>query len=630
MKQAIAALLGLPLMVPAVFAATPDHQHPPLDDDLFAQKGLGHGQVPQQLFWQDDPNKSDPANLEQARRINAAMREQGVFSLIGLMMWSGTFHNSEPGANRTFSDDPAYNAYWEWNDARRHYFSRRADGTIWSRNYADDGAPKDAWIPPSRVLDPEDQTDGVVTYADWYADRIASFAAAGGFRGVSLADYADQMPHHDASVADFSPQNIQAFERWSGLSIAGASDQERAEDIRSRHFSAWVDYTADAHGRWWGTIVDRIEQATGDDAIYVLQKHVFPHSSRIHGADSLWMRRHADKDEIYYHVEGWSMPHARGVGGGQLSAYAAMIGTHLCREPDITRGIFMPVTGYTAYPGEGVGTGTDHFRAIDRSRARSFSDDEKTELQHKLMDGAWMLLGWVHLAARSGLVERAGEYVLTHRGKDVYPRALFEDVIRPIYPTRPYGAGFYYSTTVEKALEDSGEGLYDPLTAIGGRARGVDGGNFFPGYYVGTTVLDALQPSAHPSVWITERLDLLSEAERERLEAIAPLYDIADVDRVPPSLTPVRFVGDVTGYAFVDQRERVIIIATRDHHDRKDDISAEVVLNGIADGAYEARDVRSDETIGFSVRDGRGSFAFPLERWQTRAFITDLPGGGPR
>ncbi len=573
--------------------------------------------VPDQLFWRDDPRKSDPRNLARSLRHTRAAMQRGTHPLLSMMMWEGTF------ARGKASREPAWRAYWEWNDARQHYFSQRDDGKPWAMGYAGDGTPEDAWITPSRVLDARDQRPGIVTYGDWFGDRIASFCKAAGLRGMSMADFMDMMPHHDARTADFSRENVHAFERWSGIGVCGTTNRQWADDIRSNHFSAWVDFTAHTYAAWWAGILDRIEAATGEKAIYTLQKHMSPHAVRMAGADTIWMRKHARKDQIYYHVEAWSPPMERDVGAGQLSAYCAMVGTHLCREPDVTRGIFMPVAREPAYRASEA-VGVDPFTAIDDSVAKGFSDEEKTELQKKLVEGGWMLFGWTHLATRAGQVERAAEYFLTHVSTRHYPRRLYENTVRRIHPTRPYGPGFYYSTRLERWKEDHGPGLHDPLDAIGEKARGSARGNFFPGYYVGDVALAALQPSAHPTVWITEGLSHLGSAEKEQLEAVAPVYDIADVDDVPASLTPVRFHGDVTGYAFVDQEERVVILATRDFVEDKSGTIAKVSVHGAADGSYRAVDLVRGTRIRFAVDGGSGSFEFPLERWQTRAFATDL------
>ncbi|MBD3343501.1 MAG: hypothetical protein GF401_00390 [Chitinivibrionales bacterium] len=623
MKKYLAhvTILAILSMQSAGHCAMPDHQHPPYDDDLF-DSNWGHGgRIYQQLFWEADPDLSSSSTVSTATRLNDEDYAQGIMPIIGLMMWSSTYDGGDP------SSDPCVEAYRNWNQTREHYFVRKPDGTVWSRSYQSDGDPKDAWISPNRPLDTDDpdRESNVTTYGEWYAERIARRCAAINAGGVSLADYADMIPHSSVKEQDFSESIVKDFEQWSGISVAGSSVSAHATDIRDNHFSTWTDYMCNMYGGWWAEMIKRIEAKTGKKAICVMQKHIFAHGLRYGGADPIWMRKNIDDGKrFYYHVESWSMPHDRGVGGGQLSAYTAQVGTHLCREPDISRGIFMPITNSDSYPGDNR-TGTDQYAAIDRSEAKSFSNAEKTELQHKLMDGAWMLLGWTHLAARSGEVERAGEYILTHATKEIWPKALYENIVRQSYPTRPYGAGFYYSTTIEKALEDDGQQQYDPLDKIGEKARGVSNGNFFPGYYVGNSGLENLQPSAYPTVWVTDGLSLLSDTERQKLESIAPLYDIENVNQIPVSLTPVRFEGDVTGYAFVDQNERVIIIATRDYIDNKSGITAKVALHGIDNGSYRASDVQSNDIFDFTVSGGNGSFEFSLERWETRAFVTNLP-----
>jgi hypothetical protein len=583
--------------------------------------------VPEQLFWRASSLKD---KLSEAREANRESMRNGVKPVIGLMMWSGTFHGSKPGAGRDYSDRPAFNAYWRWNNERRDYFARAADGRIWSRNYTDNGKPEDAWITPSRPLDAADQTSTIKTYADWYADRVADRAAAVDARGVLMADWVDSMPHSNALEQDFSRPIVEDFERWAAVDMKGDGPTQWAEQIKTEHLSQWLDYLAAQYGEWWGEMVRRIEQKTGADAIMAMQKHAFPHYQRYSAADPGWMRRHVDNpSQVLYHVETWSPPSPRGgaIGNGEISAYVAQLGTHLCREPNITRGAFLPITATTEYPGEDKYAGTDQYRMIDKAEGQfglELTDAEKTEMQRKIQRGAWMALGWTHLANDAGHLERAAMYFFTHRDKDENPYELYREVIRPIYPTRPYGPAFYYSHSIEKAFE-ARQAMWNPLEKLAAQAKVSGRSNVFPGYYVSDQTLEKLKPAAEPTAWLTDHVDALTEAEREKLEAIAPVYDLDEINDLPKAATPVSFEGDTTGYAFVDQNNDVIILATRDHILNERSVEATIQFHDLPDGTYQAKDLLNGETRSFTIEKGKGELNVQLERWETRAFRTTLP-----
>ncbi|MEM6332659.1 MAG: hypothetical protein AAF823_04900 [Planctomycetota bacterium] len=612
---------------PPTEPARPSADRPVIHTQFFVRNRGDGGRIPRQLFWEH----SFLANLvDEARAANDASREQGLTPTMGLMMWSDAYHTAEPGAGRDFSDDAAYNAYWRWNHERQHYFARRPNGRVWSRRYTETGEPKDAWITPSRPLDPRDQTSDVATYGDWYAQRIAERAAAIGVRGVLLADHADQIAHGNAFDQDFSDEIVADFQRWSEIDLIGASTTERADEILAEHAPLWTDYLSDVYGAWWLDMVRRINQETGDaDAMILMQKHAYPHWSRISAADAIWMRKNADAaEQIAYHVESWSMPSPRGgaIGNGEISGYVGQVGAHLSREPDITRGVFVPVTEFAEYPGLGKATGIDHYWAIDaaeRQLSLDVTDDEKTEMQKKIQLGAWLALGWAHLATHDGRVERAAMYFFTHRNRFENPYEAFESAIRPISPKRPVGPAFYYSTSTERAFERRGE-LWNPLEKLPGFAKRGEDGHAMLAYFVSDRTLESLKPSSYPTAWVVDHLDTISAEERSRLEAIAPVYALDDPAGLPASAMPVRFRGDATGFAFADEEDRLVIYVTRDHVINSEDIEAEVVLTGLPDGQHTARDVISGEELAFTVVDGEATMKIALPRWSSRGFRTSV------
>lgn len=611
------ACIVLALLHGSASAAVPalDHRHPPQGTDIFAVRHIGHGNIPDQLFWRHHPDKSDPAKQEQARELNA--RRDGHLT-IALMMWSSTFHKARN------SDNPAWRAYYEWNDARRHYFARRPDGSIWSRSY-ENGGPKDAWITPTRVLDPEDRSPGIRTYGDWYADRIASFAAVTGFSGVTLADYADEIPHATVADQDYSLEIVEDFERWSGIDVSGDSLVDCARDIQANHMPRFTDYMCNAYAEFWMGMVNKIEDAVGRPAIMSNQKAGSGHNSRRRGADLRFIRKHARRaDQVLYQNQHWMVPRSWGMGAGELSAHVMANGTQFCREPDVGRGVMLPCANTDSY--HSSARKMELWKVVDdacEEHGLRLSDAEREELGNKSMLGTWIAITWSHLATRSGDCERAVNYVYRQNEWSYYPESEWNDVLSKRYPARPWGPAFYYSTAIEAEYE-KGNDTYEPHDKIDDVARG----NFFPGYFVSDIALENLKPENHPTCWITDHVDLLGSEELDALRRIAPVYDIDDIGRIPGPEAPLRFDGDASGFAFVDQDGKVIIVATRDSWKTSGGETVEVRIQGVADGTYSAKGLFSSEDESFTVSGGSGSFRIHLDRWETKAFETDLPALG--
>lgn len=111
--------------------------------------------------------------------------------------------------------------------------------------------------------------------------------------------------------------------------------------------------------------------------------------------------------------------------------------------------------------------------------------------------------------------------------------------------------------------------------------------------------------------------------ERKMLEKVAPVFGLDSKEAAESA--PVRAAKDATAGAFIDQHGRVILLVTRTDMDKSTkDIT--IHFNGLAaDGRYKAEDVFDPESQNeVTVSGGSGTITVPLERWQTRVFITDL------
>jgi hypothetical protein len=197
-----------------------------------------HGQEPRGfrgdfLFWRQSSNWTEN-RLERLRCKTERQKENGRRPMHPLFRWTGSYEKAED------SDNPAERTWHQ-------YLAKRSD--LWPVEPS--GEPlrpddkKPGYINPNMPM-PKDQWpenyggEGPYTWADWQAQRLASFAEVSGNRGVNLADWSDSMPHGNTNHIDFHPRLIKDFERRTGIEIAGEPVSERAEAIQSNHFVEWT------------------------------------------------------------------------------------------------------------------------------------------------------------------------------------------------------------------------------------------------------------------------------------------------------------------------------------------------------------------------------------------------------
>jgi hypothetical protein len=159
---------------------------------------------------------------------------------------------------------------------------------------------------------------------------------------------------------------------------------------------------------------------------------------------------------------------------------------------------------------------------------------------------------------------------------------------------------------------------YNPVGAVSRAAQN----QFFPGYYVSDAALENLKPEARPSAWLVDRLDLLPAPERKQLEQSAPVFDFEDRAGAP---SPVRFGGGATGFGFVDQHGRVIVVVTRDDWKPDETGLVTVPLQGVENGDHTASSLLDpEEKIPFRISSNRGRFSLPLDPWETKVFVLSI------
>ena len=635
----VASICGTLFGPAAIAQQGPDAAHPPDFSELTQIGRSGNGGFQRFIFDEVDPERGNPAAIAGFQAEAQAMRARGAVPLASLHMWTNTLEESGPGGSGRHAGEPAYGAWHRWVTTRQDLLPQDFKGEIPQgfRSSSKASFPyRTGWIAPQRELAPNDPDRptgaGSVTYGEWFNERFADYAAATGLRGVSLADHFDQVALPLKQI-DFQPEVLRGFSESLGVPIPGSSTAARADHVRRELMPQWLDHWCQSYADWYGGMAEelvRVHEEAGDapggddwsdQIVIAMQKHTFAHDKRYHAIDTRMIQAAMpEAARLMYHVECWSIPWNRGVGGSSLSSYMTMLGTHLSREPDMVRGAMMPSTKGPEKPASGI-HGMSVFSTVDKYAeipGVNLTEDERIELSQRVSDAAWLALPWAHLATRDGRVERAVEYVQTqldHRLSE----GLWENVSKTIYPARPLGPALYYSASIERAFEEQGNS-YNPTPPVAAAARG----HAIPAYFVSDAAMDGLQPEAHPSAWLVHRLDLLPDAERQKLEAVAPVFELDDLADAP---LPVRFGGDGSGFAFLDQHDRTVLVCTRDRWDASAPATLTLEISHLPDGAYTMTDLVGGDDIGFEVSGGRASVEIELDRWQTRAFAVSQPGG---
>ncbi|HEV7299844.1 MAG TPA: hypothetical protein VGN72_10800 [Tepidisphaeraceae bacterium] len=576
----------------------------PLNIEEVSSPGeMRSGYAWQKVFWEN----YDPKALADAKRRNLGKRGETPYVDAGLMQWVGAFYGQAQKEAAAKPDDWAAD-FVKWIDARPHYQARRANGELVARG----------WVSPAMPLDEQDWPEGVknATFADWSAARLTDFSSRGGFNAFSLADGWNGIPNGDAFVADFNPRVVAAFAEKNGLSIPTGSVEEQAAYIRQHHMTLWVDYMANSWATWMQRMIDLHAQKTdGEQLLFIFQTaHNAIAADRSRGMDLRLLTEKIGQAHILPRIELQAEPE-RGL--KDISIATPRMALFAAREPDLLAGVQIssperdpnPVT---YHKGEKMST------AIDKRSGLTFaSDEERSEFMYKFTKQHWLGVMWAHVATRDGDVRRAAaSWHGNHGNKGRAPKNV-NDLVMARVPSAPFGPAVYWSVAIEKALEEDAKTSRFDFDIQKFADRG-----YTPAFGVSDVALDNMKVA--PSAFISSHLDLIPAEERKQIEAIAPLLDYEKADRVP---MPMRVEG-ATGFGFVDQNGKTILVVARPQSQWKDRVSGDITIQfeGVADGNYTARElIDGNETLSFVVSNGRGSVTLPLEHWDSRVFETDLP-----
>jgi len=590
----------------------PNPVHPPYQSEILDITHAGRAGVQGTMFWERTRIGTDEGYAKTQRGRAGKMMEKGIFPVITFTRWQGLYHNVAT------ADDPskAKLAWYKWSKAHRDYWALGPEGephTPWGKDF-----PM-AWISPSMPLKKKDWPKGYdeADYGDLITSKVVSLSKRAGTRGVTLADGYGGLIRPGAKHVDFNPRTLRGFEARQDIRLEGTSISEKADDILSNHYHEWLDYWAHVWGRWQAEMANGIEKATGDPALIRTQGDQTPQWQRRVGNDLRVWLKHLDRDQGFYFAEPNAFgPHdPRSVGGG-----LDVVGLTASYEPDFRVGVrpIMPMK-------EEFDRSELFYRTADNLMG-DLSDKEMQEWGEKYVKYHILSTTWLGVANRDGTVRRGIQGILRYRGDLGKMPKDIERLMNEHRFSAPYGLAVYFSQDVMHAYEKSGE-MWDIGNDLTAR---IDKNGWPLGYFVSDAALDQLKPKNYPTGWVTSNPERLPDAERQKLEAIAPIYDLSESGSTPTD-SPLSFSDNAGGYAFVDQNGNTILMIYRrdwDDPNAKDE-KVTVHFDGLPSGEYTARDLLNDETFKIAISDsGAGTLRFELERWDARMFETNLPRPG--
>lgn len=575
----------------------PDPDHPPF---VFERNGVlqvpwggGNYRWPEQLFW-EDMSQVDNKHLEMLQAAEQ-VESQGKVPVMSSVAWGYEYQAAIGGDSvHGLSDmrrEEGWRQYGAWLSARREkYFAQDWEGRV--------VYPFAGYVTPLMPLDRDDWPAGIenATFGDFAGERLGRLANRIRLRGIYAADFVVGLY---GGNHDFHPRVIDDFERWSGLDVPGSTVKERADAIKSRYWSRYNDFKCDRMARFYTRMAQTIRSAGREPLV---GGQILPHAASVRGTgnDFRLYARMLPPRNWFFQVE------LQSDAGRPVPLYwvaSSNMGGHAARAPMFPLGAHMD-----AYAGEFWGAVKDG--GHDETWGRRY------------MKHAWLTVGWTHVADLDGAVRRAPQAFQRGYwdagGIDTPIVAL----VREHIPRHPFGPALYYSTDLERQSEGSGEPnfyyWFEPK-AVSWRLKGIPSG-----YFVSDTALDGLarDTANWPSGWMVyvDNLDRtrLGDAERKRLESIAPILTEAQVR----DSCPLTFTGDsLGGFGFIDHNGSVIVLVSN-ASSRK--VEGSLNFARVVDSVYQIRELLGPVDTRLRVSGGRASFGLTIEARETRIF--EIPG----
>jgi hypothetical protein len=655
LRRVVLVLVLLPLLAAMAWAGEPtdgqgnvgrtSYATLPFSDQIYAPCwGCSPYLVPGQLYFSANPASifNNASSMLAARYGSAAMEASGVVPSAGAQRWEDTYDASFPVG--TFPNAPS----WLASDATSGGFPSDAAFVAW-RNFitnhpqywdvAYDGGtmPEQAgyfrawggqWghISPLTPLDAVDCPPGMAscTYGDLFAYQWAQTSGLSGGYGVTMADFTESQPVQSSNSHDFNPRIVAAFAAATGLAVPSGSTAAQAQWIVANAQTAWNDYLSQGYGKFFAALAARMGAATGRQALLVAGGSVTPSWRRWVGTDQRILAQYVNPANYLCLWDEQVIQVGRGGGPQPAPVMQELAGFAVAaaREPLMRNGASLEADD-AAY-----------WAAIS-SYYPTLSASAQTEIGYKLLKRLWLWSAWAHIADRNGMVRRAMAFAARDYWDAGTLTALnpLTKLIQTIMPTQPFGPALYYSTAVERTLEQQSAAA----VGVGGTVNVylnnpvlqtfIDSGGVV-GYYVSDAALPKIVKghADAPSAWIVLNADgTLPASERNQLAAIAPIVTSRAALASLPN-QPLAFTGGLTGFGFYDQNHRLIVVVSNPSSNATaGTLTGMMNLTHLSGTSYTATEMFTGATTHITAAGNRASVPLSVARWDTQVFAITSP-----
>lgn len=554
--------------------------------------GAANFQWPEKMFWEN--SEELPEKLSDMVASADGIEGEGKVPLLSAVAWGFELTaalGGEPTLGfQDMSETPGWKQWGEWVSARKDKYL--------AKNWEDkDLHPHAGYISFLMPLDSADWPEGIrnATYGDWAGIKLGTLANKVNARGIFAADFIVGLY---GTYYDYNQRNIDDFSRWSGIEIPEGTVAERVKAMSGTTWPRWHDFEADRFARFYARVAETIRKG-GREPLVGGQILPYAPVGRLLGNDFRIYLQHLPARNWYFQVELQSDVDR------PVPPYwtaSTNLGGHTGRVPDFPFGAHM-----------------------DADQNEFWTSVESNNMQDsawgwKYLKHAWLSVGWTHVAATGGGVQRAACAFQRGYWDQGDIDSTIVGLVRSIIPRHPFGPAFYYSTDLERKSEQNSNPdftwWFDQNTTRLRRAGAASA------YFVSDTALDRMDSADYPSGWYVfqdnEGVASLSSQERARLEKIAPIYDYAK----PRTQGPLVFETDSTGgFAFIDQLGRVVVVVS---NESVSDIRAAVLsFSAVENGDYKVQELLARRDTTLSVAGNSARFAIPLAARETRVFAID-------
>lgn len=573
---------------------------------------------PGNLFWQSGTFFTNTANSGPARQWAGSLSAAGVVPSGGAQRYEDTFEASQPAtafpgepgwiaADRASGamSGPEFGAWAAWMNARPNLSIMASDGGSMPSYYR---AWKGSWghVSPLMPLSAADCPAGMATctFGDWYAWRWGQTASFSGAYGVMLSDFVDSQPSQLSTAQGFNPEIVAAFSKEEAVAVPAGSTSATSAWIVSNVMSKWNDHLSMGYGRFYGALATRLTAATGQPSLVVDQCGLWPSLRRFYGTDERLFKAVVPSANYVCIWDDQTMQQGRsgqdpvwGVGGYAIAA---------AREPDMRNGANLEAED------------ANYWQAI-ASFNPSLSAADRQEKGLKLLKRSWLEAAWSHVATRQGDVRRSMSFMSRDYWDGGKLDPTLQNLITSIRPVAPFGFAVYYSGAAERAVEQAAaaqnpyaQAYYNPDELLTLKNAGVP-----VNYFVSDAALGHLTAVAKPAAWIVlEHPELIPAAEMRSLLAVAPVLTTAR-QVLAYAKAPLSFTGGLTGTAFIDQNQRLIVTVS---NPASGIVSGFVRIQGVPSGTYVMTNLFTGQTSHVVSTSGMVVQPISVSRWDTQAY----------